>query len=250
MITTNEAVKTANDFLEKNEPKSVQTYTTMSGFEATGYRPQYIVDAANLAFGASGWRHITKNTSIDVMPLKDGKTTTVATAEVSIQLLDDKGNVTFETGTQFGGSKVISGNVADGKKGAVTDAIGKALSILGIGSKAYRGDLDSKNAGKSDVNTKEESSTSTSGFTVTNDKAPTSTNRFKVTKTLAKTTPTTEKTEEVTSVFAPSVHTEVATPVGTTTVTVTSNGANGSAAKPTFKTGKFAKMLAESKGNA
>lgn len=44
--------------------------------------------------------------------------------------------------TQFGESKIIKGDKGSAIKGAVTDAIQKALALYGIGSKAYRGELE------------------------------------------------------------------------------------------------------------
>ena len=80
---------------------------------------------------------------MDELPLKGGGTTLIVSAEVAILLLSENGTTTFESGVQFGGSRVVSGNLPDAKKGAVTDAIGKALAVLGIGNKAYRGALQS-----------------------------------------------------------------------------------------------------------
>jgi len=149
-MSVNDKVKIANDFLDSQGPAAIQEYTTPSGFEAVGYKPQFIVDAANTAFGAEGWKHVVKAVSVDEVPLKNGGNTLIATAEVAIQLLSENQTVLFETGSQFGGSRVMSGNLPDAKKGAVTDAIGKALSILGIGNRAYRGDLSANFKGKVD----------------------------------------------------------------------------------------------------
>ncbi|MBE9572606.1 MAG: hypothetical protein IMF11_18425, partial [Proteobacteria bacterium] len=44
--------------------------------------------------------------------------------------------------TQFGESKIIKDDKGSAIKGAITDAIQKALALSGVGSKAYRGELE------------------------------------------------------------------------------------------------------------
>jgi hypothetical protein len=44
--------------------------------------------------------------------------------------------------TQFGESQIIKGDKGSAIKGAVTDAIQKALALFGIGAKAYLGELE------------------------------------------------------------------------------------------------------------
>jgi len=118
-------------------------------FTPIGYKSQYLIDAMNEAFGTGKWKHLLHDYKIDAMEYEVGgnsKSRTAVTALVSLQFFDDNNTMVFETGTHAGGSFVVHGALADGIKGAITDAIGKSLSLLSIGNEAYRGTLDSKGA--------------------------------------------------------------------------------------------------------
>jgi len=116
-----------------------------SRFTPIGYKSQYLIDAMNEAFGTGKWKHLLHDYKIDTMEYEVGgssKSRTAVTALVSLQFFDDQNTMVFETGTHAGGSFVVHGALADGIKGAITDAIGKSLSLLSIGNEAYRGTLE------------------------------------------------------------------------------------------------------------
>ena len=139
----NDKVTRVNEILDEHGPSAIQVYDTGS-FEAIGYKPQYIIDAVNEVFGIGKWRHVLHSHEVREVTTKAGNKRLIAIAEVSVQIL---GEPLFETGIQFGNGQIAAGNVGDGIKSAITDAIGKCFSLMSIGFKAYRGELDKpKNA--------------------------------------------------------------------------------------------------------
>lgn len=117
----------ANAILEAGEPGNVEEYEK-GGRKLKGYRCQAVVDAANEAFGAAGWkyemaRHEVKGDS----------------ALVQIELFIRTPDGWLSKGAEFGGCS--NPNPADALKGAISDAIKKSFSLWGLGSKAYRGEL-------------------------------------------------------------------------------------------------------------
>ncbi len=95
-----------------------------------GYKPQYLVDAVNQVLKEDGWGY--HLITIQTTPLDNGKITAIAQVEVYIKI----GDTLVCKGPQFGVSTNYPG---DAEKGAITDGIGKGLSLWGIASKAYRG---------------------------------------------------------------------------------------------------------------
>jgi hypothetical protein len=90
-----------------------------------GYLPQVVFDAVNQVVGPENWsstvnEHFPNERQVVVL--------------VTVKM--------FETErTQFGESSIVRGDEGSAHKGAVTDAIQKALALFGIGSAAYRGEL-------------------------------------------------------------------------------------------------------------
>lgn len=165
-----EKITEVNNLLDSYGRDAIQRDESKS-FESVGYRPQYILDAMNTVIGTGNWKH--NVTSVDIRDMSyttskgEEKKRTAITVQLTIQFLENN-VVVFETGVHAGGSFVISGGVADALKGAITDGIGKALSLLSVGYKAYRGVL-----GKELGNT-------TSKVTSTTEVEPISNSRFKV----------------------------------------------------------------------
>jgi len=221
MLLTNDTIRDINKLLDEYGDNAIQSYETVSGFEATGYRPQYIYDAVNTVLGVTGWSYTVHTITIDETELKDNRKTLVACAEVSVQFLDN-GKVYYETGKQYGGSRVVSGGTADAKKGAVTDAIGKCLSVLSIGNKAYRGQLDKPSSSSKPSVTK--FATSKPKFVA----------RPKIAKPSVQTTQeTTSASETPTTVVTPPTQTRTQVARPTPTVTKPIRRATVSATQPT-----------------
>lgn len=139
-----EQVTKINKILDEFGDSAIQVYDTGS-FEAIGYRPQYLIDAVNQVLGAGNWRHELHDYKLHEVKTKKGEDRTVVTVEISVQILNAEGTVVYSTGKQFGSGNVVFGNIGDGIKGAITDGIGKCFSLLSIGYKAYRGELDKPN---------------------------------------------------------------------------------------------------------
>jgi hypothetical protein len=97
-----------------------------------GYRPQYVFDSVNEILGPENWKHeLTKEEIFDIQTV----------AEVKLFLKVD--NEWLCKGSQKGQMQIVKGNVGDAQKGAITDAIQKCMSLLFIGSDAYKGLLES-----------------------------------------------------------------------------------------------------------
>jgi hypothetical protein len=98
-----------------------------------GFRPQYVFDSVNEVLGPENWRYeLTKEEIFE----------TQAVAEVRLFVKID-GDWLCK-GSHKGQMQIVKGNVGDAQKGAITDAIQKCMSLLSIGSDAYKGLL--KNA--------------------------------------------------------------------------------------------------------
>ena len=93
-----------------------------------GFKPQYVFDAVNNVLMPENWRYEVVNKEI-----YDNQ----VVAEVRLFLRI--GEEWFCKGSQTGQMQIIKKNVGDAMKGAITDALQKCLSLLSIGSDAYKG---------------------------------------------------------------------------------------------------------------
>jgi len=93
-----------------------------------GYRPQYVFDSVNEILGPENWRYeLTKEEIYENQ----------AVAEITLFLKID--DAWLCKGSHKGQMQIVKGNVGDAQKGAITDAIQKCMSLLSIGSDAYKG---------------------------------------------------------------------------------------------------------------
>jgi hypothetical protein len=93
-----------------------------------GFRPQYVFDSVNEVLGPENWRYeLTKEEIFESQ----------AVAEVRLFLKIDAAWLC--KGSHKGQMQIVKGNVGDAQKGAITDAIQKCMSLLSIGSDAYKG---------------------------------------------------------------------------------------------------------------
>jgi len=93
-----------------------------------GYKPQYVFDAVNDVLMPENWRY-------EVVSKEIFDNQVVADVQLFIRVNDEW----FCKGTQTGQMQIVKGNVGDATKGAITVAIQKCLSLLSIGSDAYKG---------------------------------------------------------------------------------------------------------------
>ena len=93
-----------------------------------GYKPQYVFDAVNSILMPENWRY--EVVSKDIFDKQ-----VVAEVKLFIRVKDEW----FCKGAQTGQMQIVRGNVGDAMKGSITDAIQKCLSLLSIGSDAYKG---------------------------------------------------------------------------------------------------------------
>lgn len=94
-----------------------------------GYKPQYVFDAVNSVLLPENWRY-------EVVSKEIFDSQVVAEVRLFIRVKDDEW---ICKGSQTGQMQIVKGNVGDSYKGAITDAIQKCLSLLSIGTDAYRG---------------------------------------------------------------------------------------------------------------
>ncbi len=93
-----------------------------------GYKPQYVFDAVNNILMPENWRY-------EVVSKEIYDKQVVAEVKLFIRVKDEW----FCKGAQTGQMQIVRGNVGDAMKGSITDAIQKCLSLLSIGSDAYKG---------------------------------------------------------------------------------------------------------------
>jgi len=137
-----EIAKKVNEILDSYGEKALQEVPAR-GRTLIGYVPQFLIDALNSV--TTLWSYDYRLISLEEKEVtrKSGNKEKVysATVEVSLWILDDR-----LKRTQIGGGENVT--PADAVKGAITDAIGKCLSLYSIGSKAYRGELYTGNGHK------------------------------------------------------------------------------------------------------
>ena len=122
-----EKVETINKLLADQGATAVQKKPSIGSRPALyGYRPMCVFDAVNEVLGPLGWDH-----TIDDIEYTERQA--IVRASVSIE-----GRHSY----QFGEAQIVKGDRGSAAKGAVTDALQKALSLFGIGAAAYRGELE------------------------------------------------------------------------------------------------------------
>jgi len=139
MATLQEQIHSINERLRAFGTEAIQEIKmtdkggNVIGQVKYGYRPQYVFDSVNEVLGPENWRYeLTKEEIFE----------TQAVSEVRLYIKID-GDWLCK-GSHKGQMQIIKGNVGDAQKGAITDAIQKCMSLLSIGSDAYKGLL--KNA--------------------------------------------------------------------------------------------------------
>ncbi|PIE59863.1 MAG: hypothetical protein CSA32_01855 [Desulfobulbus propionicus] len=94
-----------------------------------GYKPQYVFDAVNSVLLPENWRY-------EVICKEVFEYQVVAEVRLYIRVKDAEW---ICKGSQTGQMQIVKGNIGDAYKGAITDALQKCLSLLSIGTDAYRG---------------------------------------------------------------------------------------------------------------
>lgn len=116
-------VKAINRILEDQGARVVQEKPGLGNMSPLyGYLPQAVFDAVASVISFSN--------TVDHFEFTEKQAMALVTVVID-QI----------THTQFGESRIVKGDRGSAAKGAVTDAIQKALALFGIGSRAYRGEL-------------------------------------------------------------------------------------------------------------
>ena len=138
-----EKVKAINKLLADQGAIAVQKKPSIGSRPALyGYRPMCVFEAVNEVLGPLGWNHTIDN-------LEYTERQAIVRVSVSIE---------SRHSYQFGEAQIVKGDKGSAAKGAVTDALQKALSLFGIGAAAYRGELETVyNAKESDTVESDES---------------------------------------------------------------------------------------------
>lgn len=126
-----EKIHRINERLAAQEPDSVSV-DTYGGY--VGYDAQFIYDALNAEIGIGNWGFKELDDKSQVINIEKGQL-----AVTKVQFWID--GVKWQPDA-WGQCNVTRGAVGDARKGAITDAVKKAASVLGIGSAAYRGELE------------------------------------------------------------------------------------------------------------
>ena len=124
-----EKIEQINDILRQQGKSVIQVKDV--GRKQYGYIPQEVFDAVNQVIGPENWKYA-------VLDIETMENQVIASVEVLIRV----GEEWLSKGQQFGQSNIVKGNLGDAKKGAITDAIQKCLSLWSIGSDAYAGKLE------------------------------------------------------------------------------------------------------------
>ncbi len=134
MVTLQEQIHSINERLRSfgieaiQEIKMTDKEGKQIGQIKYGYRPQYVFDSVNEILGPENWRYELSKEEIFE---------TQAVAEIKLFLKVD--NEWLCKGSHKGQMQIVKGNVGDAQKGSITDAIQKCMSLLSIGSDAYKG---------------------------------------------------------------------------------------------------------------
>lgn len=134
MASLLEQIKLINDHLRTIGREAVQEIKmtdkdgSVIGQIKYGYRPQYVFDSVNEVIGPENWRY-----ELTREDIHDNQ----AIAEVRLFFKVD--GEWLCKGSHKGQMQIIKNNVGDAQKGAITDAIQKCMSLVSIGSDAYKG---------------------------------------------------------------------------------------------------------------
>ena len=127
----------AVEALPKEAIESASKETTRKGYDTTGYQYQYLVNVMNEVCGIEGWGYDYDVTKELEGKYSNGKIYYDITIDMKVWIAFDE---KMAHRSSPGGHQ--SSSYADAKKGAVTNALKKALGMFGVGKKAYEGTLD------------------------------------------------------------------------------------------------------------
>ena len=132
-ITITQKVEAINAQLRVFGREAVQEIKMMKDGQVIGqirygFKPQYVFDAVNNVLLPENWRY-------EVVSKEIYDNQVVAEVKLFLRV----GEEWFCKGSQTGQMQIIKKNVGDAMKGAITDALQKCLSLLSIGSDAYKG---------------------------------------------------------------------------------------------------------------
>lgn len=125
---------------------------TRQGYDTTGYKYQYLVNALNEIVGSNHWKLESKVLHLKEDKTKSGRDMFHIAMEITIQFgnwivsetTDGRSYSIFailDEKTSYGGNS--SGDIGDAIKGAQTNGIKKTLGLFGLGQTAYTGELHS-----------------------------------------------------------------------------------------------------------
>lgn len=124
--------KATHKILTADFPKEAYSPDTSRGFELTSIKAAYVIERLNEAFGlcGHGWTYRRQPFQIS----ESGE----VLAEVTLWYRLPDGTWS-EPICNVGGKRQVRNNLTDARKSAITDAITKIASFLGVGHKAFKG---------------------------------------------------------------------------------------------------------------
>lgn len=96
-----------------------------------GFKPQYVFNAINEVIGPENWRYEAQKYELFEQQ-----------AVIETKLFIRIDGEWLLKGSQFGQMQVVRGNVGDALKGAITDSLQKAFSLISVGKDSYGGKLE------------------------------------------------------------------------------------------------------------
>lgn len=113
----------------------------------SGYKPQFVIDRLNELFPFD-WsvNIVTDNEGKLIIKERDGYVGVYCQLDIYVRVSvpgkEEPERRLLYSCKQWGGNQIENDNWPDAMKGAVTNALCKCASVIGIGSKAYRGELN------------------------------------------------------------------------------------------------------------
>lgn len=125
-----------NKILKADFPPEAYSSDTSRGFELTSLKAAYVFERLNDAFGLCGYGWKYKKTPF--IETKDREKVLEIGVQVSLKYRLPNGKWSKPI-TNIGGKRLVKNNMTDARKSAITDAITKIASFLGVGHKAFKG---------------------------------------------------------------------------------------------------------------
>jgi len=132
--------KTLEEKLKADFPDEAYSSDTSRGFELTSIKAAYVIERLNEVFGLCGfgWKY-------KISKFKETTDDAGKIIEVGVKVMLWYKTPEMDPGewsepiTHVGGKRLVKNHITDARKSAITDALTKIASMLGIGHTAFKG---------------------------------------------------------------------------------------------------------------